>query len=100
MNSTLPQNQSPARRVGFSFDELLNQSPHLRDVQELAGRTTFTAIEVPGCGVHGGDEFRLYGKSAREKAVVRFVPDDTELRKRIANGEASTISATKVRLTA
>src|SRR5262249_52378269 len=45
-------------------------------------------IEVPGCRVHGDDEFRFYGKSALEKTVVRFVPDDTELRKRIANGEA------------
>jgi hypothetical protein len=52
------------------------------------------AIEVPGYRVHGDDEFRLYGKSALEKAVVWFVPDDTELREGIANGEASTISGT------
>jgi hypothetical protein len=67
--------------------------PYLRDVQELAGtyhvhRLILFSIEVPRCCVHGDDEFRIRCKRTFQEPVVRFVPDNTELGQRIANGKA------------
>jgi len=79
--------------VGSGSIELLHHSSDLWDVQKLARPChlhglVLLAIEVPGCRVHGDDEFRVCGKRALEKTVVGFVPDDTELGQRIAHRKA------------
>jgi len=81
------------RADGLASNQLLHESPHLREVQRLAGpRDTHSLILLPiemtGSSIHRDDQLRVCGKGALEKTVVGFVPDDTELGQRIAHREA------------
>ena len=85
--------------------KLLQQAPHIRNVQKLAGtrhvhRLILFPIEVPGCRVHGGNEFRIRCKRAFQEPVVWFVPDDTELGQRIAHREVVNNFSDKFRVVA
>jgi hypothetical protein len=79
--------------AGSASNELLHQSAHFRDVQELAGPRhahclILLPIEVPGRRVHRDDEFGARDQRVLQKTVVRFVPDDAEVGQRIVDGEA------------
>jgi hypothetical protein len=65
-----------------------------RNSPRHADRLILLSIEVPGRRVDRDDELGICGKRALQETVVGFVPDDTELGQGIADGEASTISAT------
>src|SRR4051812_30242714 len=90
---------NPRVKAESASNQFLQQPTCLRDVQEFARphhvhRLVNLTIEVPGCRVHGDDEFGVCDKRALEETVVGFVPDYAELGQRVAYGKVSTISAT------
>ena len=85
--------------------KLLQQAPTSGTFKNSPGtrhvhRLILSPIEVPGCRVHGDNEFRIRCKRAFQEPVVWFVPDDTELGQRIAHREVVNNFSDKFRVVA